>query len=132
MGRKATKDEINEILCSLAGETTERIQSKAGRLIDALQARALCDARAIAAELTWDLDLVGTSETQSSISAVCDLLQSDAVFSNCDRLSHLLLDLEQKLSVMPLPVSQVVSQKPARRVEHAAGEHFQLQRAHGG
>jgi hypothetical protein len=68
MGRKARKDEIKEILFWLRSQTTDRIQSKAVRLIDALQARALSDARAIAAELTSDLDPFGTSEAQSTIS----------------------------------------------------------------
>ena len=133
MGRKATKDEVKEILCWLRRQTTEGIQSKAGRLIDALQARALCDARAIAAELTRDLDLLGTRETQSTISAVCDLLQSDAVFSDCDRLSYLLLDLEQKLRVMPSPASEIeVSPKPVRHLRRAAAAHLQLQHAQRG
>ena len=132
MGREATKDEINEILPWLGPDATDGIQSKAGRLIHALQARALCDARALAAELARDLDLFGTRETRASMSEVCDLVQSDAVFSNCDRLSYLLLDLEQQLSVMPSPVLEVeASHNPGRALPRAAVTHLQLQRAHG-
>lgn len=133
MGREATNDEINEILPWLGRDATDRIQSKAGRLIDSLQARALCDARALAAELTRDLDLFGTSDTRSAISAVCDLLRSDAVFSNCDRLSYLLLDLEQKLGVSASSASEVeISHKPAQSLQSAAVTHLQVQRAHEG
>ena len=133
MAREATKDEISEILPWLGHRATSRMQSKTGRLIHALQARALSDARAIAAELTRDLDLCGTSETRSTILEVCDLLQSDAVFSNCDRLSYLLLDLEQKLSVMPSSASEIeVSHNPASSSRGAAAAHLQLQRAHRG
>jgi hypothetical protein len=133
MGREATKDEINEILPWFGRDAPDGIQSKAGRLIDALQARALSDARALADELTRDLDVFGTSETRSTILEICDLLRSDAVFSNCERLSYLLLDLEQKLGVMPSPVSKVeVSHEPARTVRRAAVTHLQLQRAHEG
>ena len=78
MGRDATKDEIKEILFWLGFQTTDQIQSKAGCLIDALQARALSDAPAIAAELTGDLDLFGTSETQSAISGSAQISSSFA------------------------------------------------------
>lgn len=78
MGRDATKDEIKEILFWLGFQTTDQIQSKAGCLIDALQARALSDAPAIAAELTGDLDLFGTSETQSTISEIAQISSSFA------------------------------------------------------
>lgn len=106
MGQKARNDEIEEILLGLPRQTHDRIQSKAGRLIDALQARAIFDARKIATELTKDLALFGTSEAQSTLSEVSDLLQSEAVFSNCDRLSYLLLDLEQKLNDLRSPASK--------------------------
>ena len=68
MGQKARSDEIEKILLDLTGQTHDRIQSKPGRLIDALQARAIFDARKIATELTKDLALFGPSEAQSKLS----------------------------------------------------------------
>jgi|SRR5581483_929458 len=133
MGQKATTGEISEILSWLGRQASNRMRSETGRLIHVLQARALSDARAIAAELARDLDLFGTSETRSTISQIGDLLQSDAVFSDCDRLSYLLLELEQQLSVMPLPVSEAeVTQKPGRALRRVAAADLELQRADRG
>jgi len=106
MGQKAKKDEIETILSWLRKQANEGIQSKTGCLIDTLQARALFDARQIAAELTSDLELVGMSEARSVLSEVSALLESDTVFSNCDRLTYLLLDLERMLGAMPQPPSE--------------------------
>jgi hypothetical protein len=86
----------------LERETTHQIQSKTGRLIDALQALAILDACDIASELAKDVILFRTSEMRFMLSEVSDLLRSEAVFRNCARLSYLLLDLEQRLSAMPL------------------------------
>lgn len=106
MGQKARSDEIEKILLDLTGQTHDRIQSKPGRLIDALQARAIFDARKIATELTKDLALFGPSEAQSKLSEVSDLRQSEALFTNLDRLSYLLQDLEQKLNDPRSPASK--------------------------
>lgn len=107
MGQQTRIGEIEEILLVLPRQTNDRIHSQAGRLIDALQARAIFDARKIATELAKDLSLFGTSETRSTLSKVSDLLQSEAAFNNCDRLSYLLLDLEQKLNDLRSPASKV-------------------------
>lgn len=105
MGQMLEKDEIEELASWLESQTSDRILSKAGRLIDLLQARSISEAREIAAELSNDLDRVGTSETRSALSELSDLLESDAVFDNCDRPSYLLLDLEHRLSA---PVNRSV------------------------
>lgn len=116
MARKARKTEIEEMVFWLEHETTDRIRSKAGRLIDALQARAILDAREITAELSNDLDIFGTSETRSTFSELSALLASDAVFSNCDRLSYFLLDLEHRFSATPMAsVGSSVLQGPPLR-----------------
>ena len=117
MARKARKTQIEEMVLWLERETTDRIRSKAGRLIDALQARAILDAREITAELSNDLDIFGTSETRSTLSELSALLASDRVFSNCDRLSYLLLDLEHRLSATPMAsvASSVLQGLPCER-----------------
>ena len=107
MGQKARKEEIAKILSWLRLQVDDQIRSKTGRLIHALQARAIFDARQIAAELAQDLELIGTSEARCTLSEVSELLLSDAVFNQCDRLSVLLLDLEQKFTVTHLPVLQL-------------------------
>ncbi len=120
MVRRARKVEIKEMLSRVQCEATDRLQAKTVRLIGALQARE------ITADLMKDLSFLGASETRSTLSELSDLLQSDAVFSNCDRLSNLLLDLEQRVSVPSLsPDGFTVFPRPVSRLRKAI--HLDLQ-----
>jgi|SRR5579884_1285042 len=129
MARRARKVEIEEMVSRLGREATDRLQAKTARLIGALQARALLDAREITAELMTDLNSLEASETRSRLSEVSDLLQSDAVFGNCDRLSYLLLDLEQRISVPSLPPDGYpVLPRPIARLRKAIHHDLQSRR----
>lgn len=82
MAKKARADEIAEILFGLPRRTNDGIPSEARLRIDALQGRAIFDARKIATELAKDLALSATSKTRSTLSEVpicCSLTRYPAI-----------------------------------------------------